>query len=59
MEKEVMEKMARYVELSERFSKSERDIFTDEELRNNNNYSTNSFGTTMGSGTVCVNVSTL
>ncbi len=34
MEKEVMKKMARYVELSEKFSKSERDIFTEEELRN-------------------------
>jgi hypothetical protein len=33
MEKEINKKMARYVELSEKFSKSERDIFTEEEMR--------------------------
>lgn len=32
MEKEIIEKMSRYLELSSKFSKSERDIFTDEEL---------------------------
>jgi hypothetical protein len=33
MEKELISKIARYVELSEKFSKTERDIFTEEELR--------------------------
>lgn len=32
MEKEIIEKMSRYLELSGKFSKSEKDIFTDEEL---------------------------
>ncbi len=33
MDKVVMNKMARYVELSDKFSKTERDIFTDDELK--------------------------
>lgn len=35
MEKVVMKKMTRYVELSEKFSKGLSDIFTPEELNNN------------------------
>ncbi len=53
MKKEIMKKMARYVELSEKFSKSERDIFTEEELRNSHNNSL-SFGMNSTTGSICV-----
>jgi len=54
MEKEIMKKMARYVELSAKFSKSERDIFTDEELQKLN-YSNSGNGIVSGTGICGIN----
>ena len=54
-----MKKMARYVELSRKFSKSERDVFTEEELKGGVLVSdsgtftvSGGMGTAMGSGTI-------
>ncbi len=54
MEKEVIEKMARYVELSEKFTKSEREIFTQEELDNSQISDGGLYGISMGSSSICV-----
>jgi len=48
MEKKIINKMARYVELSKKFSKSDRDIFTEEEFQTLNKCN----GITSGSGIV-------
>ena len=51
MEKELLCKVARYVELSTKFSKNESDIFTQEEL--SGSYNPNGYGTVInGSGNI-------
>lgn len=50
MEKEIIEKMSRYLELSGKFSKSEKDIFTTEELS-----AAKTLNNTIMSGTSAIN----
>jgi hypothetical protein len=68
MENKIIKKMARYVELSTKFSKSERDIFTEEELKvlhTNNSasigggYDSFTIGTTIGTTGTNINMSAL
>ena len=50
MDKKVIKKMTRFVELSAKFSKSERDIFTDEEIKTLNGNLSNNMGGIISGG---------
>jgi len=52
MEKKIIKKIARYVELSAKFSKSDRDIFTDEEFKTLNKCSGNGITISPYTGTI-------